>query len=245
MSNMHGLPEGKRKIFNKANVIQQSILGAIIVACVVYAFVVNDPLLKVLSIVAISIVGAVMITYYSIEFMTGTGYSVASALNEFIYLAIGLPIIVIAAGFLPASILITMFGVSGDLVAIAVYVSLGVLELAGIIYLVSRFLRERKMSLFQYLKYLFDFERRREEHRRLQERNEQIDGFYSDLHRVEDRIAKKLQEKSTGFDEFDWREKVHQLSGTKSKEIKCWNCSRMNDEDAIFCSNCSAPLKKE
>jgi hypothetical protein len=242
---MHGLPEGKRKIFNKTNLIQQSILGAIVIACVVYAFIVDIPLLKILSIVAISIVGIVIITYYSIEFMTGAGYSVASAINEFIYLVLGLPIIVIAAGFLPASIIITMFGVSGDLVALVVYIVLGILELAGISFLVVRFLRERKMNLFQYIRYLFDFERRREEHRKIQERNEQIDGFYSDLHRVEDRIAKKMQEKSTGFEEFDWREKVHQLSRNESKEIKCWNCSRMNDEDAIFCTNCSAPLKKE
>ncbi len=242
---MHGLPEGKRKVFNKENFIQQLIFGSIVVACVVYAFVVNDKLLKVLSIIAISIVGTVIVTYYIIEIMTGVGYSVASAFNEFIYLVLGLPMIVIAAGFLPASIFITMFHVEGQTIAIIVYVILGLLEFAGISFLVVRFLRERKMNLFQYIKYLFDFDRRREDNRKVRERNEQIDGFYSDLGRVEDRIARKMQEKSTGFDEFDWKEKVQQMSGSKVKELKCWNCSKMNDEDAIFCTNCSAPLKKE
>ncbi|MCE7741092.1 MAG: hypothetical protein GOP50_01415 [Candidatus Heimdallarchaeota archaeon] len=242
---MHGLPEGKRKIFNRENFIQQVILGGIIIACVVYAFWVDIKILKLLSILAIAIVGTVILTYYIIEFMSGTGYSVASAINEFIYLVLGLPIIVIAAGFLPASIFITMFHVEGQTVAIIVYVVLGVLEFAAISFLVTRFLRERKMNLFQYIKYLFDFERRRNEHERVRERNEQIDGFYSGLHKVEDRIAQKLQEKSAGFDEFDWKEKVQQMSGNKVKEVKCWNCSRMNDEDAIFCTNCSAPLKKE
>ena len=61
------------------------------------------------------------------------------------------------------------------------------------------------MNFFQYIKYLFDFERRKEESRRIQERNAQIDGFYSDLHRIEDRIAQKLQERSSGFEEFDWK----------------------------------------
>ncbi|MHA1200421.1 MAG: zinc ribbon domain-containing protein [Candidatus Heimdallarchaeaceae archaeon] len=242
---MHGIPEGKRKIFNKENLIQQIILGGIVVACVVYAFWVDIPVLKFLSIIAIAVVGSVILTYYIIEFMTGAAYHVASAINEFIYLVLGLPIIVIAAGFLPASIFITMFNVSGDIIATIVYIVLGILEFAGIAFLITRFLRERKMNLFQYIKYLFDFERRRQEHEKVRERKEQIDGFYSGLHKVEDRIAQKLQEKSTGFDEFDWKERVQQISGDKVKEVKCWNCSRMNDEDAIFCTNCSAPLKKE
>lgn len=242
---MHGLPEGKRKIFNKQNLIQQFILGGIVIACVIYAFWANIRLLKFLSIIAVVVVGVVIITYYLIELMTGVGYSVASAINEFLYLVLGLPILIISAGFLPASILITMFGVEGSVVMTIVYVILGVIELAGIVYLVARFLRERKMGFFQYIRYLFDFERRRQEYEQRRQRNEQIDGFYSDLHKVEDRIAQKLQEKSTGFEEFDWRAKVQQMAGSKSKQIKCWNCSRMNDEDAIFCTNCSAPLKKE
>ena len=243
---MHGLPEGKRKVFNKENFIQQIILGGIVIACMVYSFIVNIPLLKLLSIIAMSVVGVVIITYYTIELMTGAGYSVASAINEFVYMFLGLPIIVIAAGFLPATILISFFDVAANTVKIIVYSVLGVLELAALSFLIFRFLRERKMNLFQYVKYIFDFERRREENRKLRERNDQIDDFYSDLHKVEDRIARKMQEKSTGFNEFDWREKVQQMSGSrKVKEIKCWNCSRMNDEDAIFCSNCSAPLKKE
>ncbi|TFG10665.1 zinc ribbon domain-containing protein [Candidatus Heimdallarchaeota archaeon] len=242
---MHGLPEGKRKIFNRDKLIQQVLLGGIIIACVVYSWIMDITLLKVLSVVAVAIVGVIIITYYTIEFMTGAGYSVASAINEFIYLVMGLPILLIAAGFLPASILVTMFGVDTQIVVIIIYAVLGVLEFSAISYMVVRFLRERKMSLFQYIKYLFDFDRRREEHRRVVERNEQIDGFYSDLHKVEDRIAKKLQEKSTGFEEFDWKERVSQMSLKNSQKIKCWNCSNVNDEDAIFCTRCSAPLKKE
>ena len=242
---MHGLPEGKRKVFNRENFIQQFILGGIIIACVVYAFIINIPLLKILSIIAISIVGTVIITYYAIELLTGAGYSVASAINQFIYLVLGIPILVISAGFLPASLFIAFFNPSGQYVALTVYIILGILEFFAILFLISRFLRDKKMNFFQYIKYLFDFERRKEESRRIQERNAQIDGFYSDLHRIEDRIAQKLQERSSGFEEFDWKEKVQQMSGKKSKGIVCWNCNRMNDLDAIFCTNCSAPLKKE
>ncbi len=242
---MHGLPEGKRKVFNKEDFIQQFILGAIIIACVVFAFVLDIKLLKVLSIIAISIVGVVIITYYTIELMTGTGYVIASAINEFIYLVLGLPILVVAAGFLPASLFIAFFKPSGEFVALTIYVILGALEFFAILFLITRYLRDKKMNLFQYIRYLFDFERRKEENRRFRERNEQIDGFYSDLQKVEARIAEKIQEKATGFDEFDWKERVQQISGTKKKEVKCWNCSRMNDEDAIFCTNCSAPLKRE
>jgi len=241
---MHGLPEGKRKLFNRDKIIQQVLLGGIIIACVVYSWIMDITFAKVLSVVAIAIVGVIIITYYTIEFMTGTGYSVASAINEFIYLFMGLPILLIAAGFLPASMLVFL-EVNTQFVKIIIYVVLALLEIAAISYMVVRFLRQHKMSLFQYIKYLFDFDRRREEQRRMVERNEQIDGFYSDLHKVEDRIAQKLQEKSTGFEEFDWKERVNQLSSKESKKIKCWNCSNMNDEDAIFCTRCSAPLKKE
>ena len=105
MTSMHGLPKGKRKVFKKENVTQQVILAGVIVACVAYSFILDIKLLKVLSILAICIVGTMLVTYYIIEFFSGAGYSVASAMNELVYLVLGLPILVISAGFLPVSIL--------------------------------------------------------------------------------------------------------------------------------------------
>ncbi len=250
MKSMHGLPKGKRKVFKRENVIQQVILFAIIAACVAYSWIVNLGILKVLSVLAIAIVGTMLITYYIIEFFSGAGYSVASALNELVYLFLGLPILVIAAGFLPVSILLSFFDLSSKTVLTVVFVFLGVLELGAILFLINRYLKDRKMNIIQYTRYVFNFEARRQEAERFKERTDQIDGFYSGLTRVEDKIAKRMEEKSTGFDQFDWKDKVNSLTGKSSAQqgavsVKCWNCDARNELDAHFCTNCSAPLKRD
>ena len=105
------------------------------------------------------------------------------------------------------------------------------------------------MNIFQYIKYVFNFEARKQEAKRFRERTNQIDGFYDGLYKVEDKIAKRMEEKSTGFDQFDWKDKVNSLSGKSPKQgvasVECWNCSARNELDAHFCTNCSAPLKKD
>ena len=160
-------------------------------------------------------------------------------------LGIGIPILVIAAGFLPASIYMAFFQPESRYVTIAIFIVVGVLEVLAILYLIRRYLRDKKMNLFQYLKYIFDFKRRAEDQKRFRERSNQIDTFYDDLHKVEDKIAKKIQERSTGFDQFDWKEKVSQIGGKTVKGIQCWNCQTQNEENSYFCVNCSAPLKRK
>ncbi|MCK5305301.1 MAG: hypothetical protein KAJ72_08620, partial [Candidatus Heimdallarchaeota archaeon] len=98
---MHGLPKGKRKVFRKDNIIQQIILGVLILASVVFAFLSDEPMLKFLAGIMLAIVAVVILSYYMLEFFTGKGYVVASAINEALYLILGIPILVIAAGFLP------------------------------------------------------------------------------------------------------------------------------------------------
>lgn len=246
MTSMHGLPKGKRKVFKKENVTQQVILAGVIVACVVYSFILDIKLLKVLSILAICIVGTMLVTYYIIEFFSGAGYSVASAMNELVYLVLGLPILVISAGFLPVSILLAFYQPPGETVKIIIYVILGVLEFGAIMFLINRYLKDRKLNIFQYIKYVFNFEARAKEARKFRDRTDQIDGFYDALHKVEDKIAQRMEEKSTGFDQFDWKEKAASISGKRSSTtVKCWNCDTRNEMDAYFCTSCSAPLKKD
>ncbi len=246
---MHGLPKGKRKVFKKENVIQQVILFAIIAACVAFSWIVDLGIFKVLSILAIAIVGTMLLTYYIIEFFSGAGYSVASAFNELVYLILGLPMLVIAAGFLPVSIFLSFFKPDSQLVLTLIFVLLGVLELFAILFLINRYLKDRKMNIFQYIRYVFNFEVRRQEANKVRERTEQIDGFYDGLYRVEDKIAKRMEEKAAGFDEFDWKDKVGSISGKSANQgassVKCWNCDARNELDAHFCTNCSAPLKKD
>ncbi|MHA1668353.1 MAG: zinc ribbon domain-containing protein [Candidatus Heimdallarchaeaceae archaeon] len=248
MTKMHGVPEGKRRVFNKENFLQQFFLGGIIILSFVWAFFFSkNMLLKVLSAVGVAIVGTVVISYYLIEFLTGKGYSIASALNELFYLVIGIPLLVISAGFLPASILVAFFYSQETIKWFipTIYSLVGVLEILSIIYILRRYLKDKNMNLFQYLKYIFDFERRAQERREFEERTQQIDDFYSGLHKVESRIAKKMEEKSTGFEEFDWKEKVNMLSPKLKKEVECWNCHRKVDEDSTHCSYCGAILKRE
>lgn len=242
---MHGIPEGKRKVIKRENVIQQVILGGVVLACFIYSFYSGNFILQLISGLAVAIIGVVIISYYSLEFITGRGYHLASAINELMYLVIGIPILVISAGFLPASIYMAFFEPDRQYVTVAIFVIVGVLEVLAIVYLIRRYLRDKKMNLFQYLKYMFDFKRRAAEQKSFRERSEQIDTFYDDLHRVEDRIAQKIQEKSSGFEQFDWKEKVSQISSKTDKGIQCWNCQTMNKSDSYFCINCSAPLKRK
>ena len=243
---MHGIPKGKRKLINRDNIISQVVIVCMIIATMVISFVQNIQILKVISLVAIGIVGVIIVSYYVIEFFTGAAYGIASVLNEVIYLVIGIPLLVISAGFLPVSIYISFFNPDNRIVNTVLIVVLVFLEILSILYIFRRYLREKKMNIFQYVKYLFDFKSRKEEQIKVRERRDQIDSFYDDLSKVEDRISKKLEERSSGFDEYDWKSKVKQLNGkVKTVKVKCWNCQTENDEDALFCSNCSAPIKKQ
>ncbi|MEE9410719.1 MAG: hypothetical protein V3V41_07310 [Candidatus Heimdallarchaeota archaeon] len=242
---MHGIPKGKRKLINRENIISQSIIFAMIVATVVISFVQNIVLLKIISIIAISIVAVIIISYYTLEFFTGAAYGIASVLNEIIYLALGIPILVISAGFLPVSIFVAFFNPNNRIVNIILITCLVLIEVFAISFIFRRYLRERNMNIIQYLKYLFDFRRRTEEQQKFKQRRDQIDSFYDDLSKVEDRIARKIEERSSGFEEFDWKTKVRQMNGKNIDKIKCWKCQEMNDKDAMFCESCSSFLKKE
>lgn len=244
---MHGLPKGKRKVFRRENLIQQLVLGSVIVACFVYVFGFTDNfILKLIAGIALAIVAMVIFSYYMIEFFTGRGYTIASAFNEAMYLVLGIPILVIAAGFLPASIYISFFaGDNTTYVRVGLYVVIGIIEIFAILFLVNRYLRDRQMNIIQYLKYIFDFKARAEEQRKFQDRADQIDDFYDGLHKVSDKLAKKMEERAMGFKEFDFRERTGQLGLRKTTEVKCWNCQATNEKDSLFCSTCSTPLKKE
>ncbi|MHA1550775.1 MAG: hypothetical protein ACTSQC_02395 [Candidatus Heimdallarchaeaceae archaeon] len=243
---MHGLPEGKRKLFRKDNIIQQIILGVLILASVVFAFLSDEPMLKFLAGIMLAIVAVVILSYYMLEFFTGRGYVVASAINEALYLILGIPILVLAAGFLPVSFYVAFSpGTVTELVKIVLLVVLGIIELAAILFLVNRYLREKKMNIGQYFKYIFDFKARAVEHKKFQERADQIDHFYDDLSKVSDKLSKQREERAMGFEDFDFRERTGQLGLRKTIKIKCKNCQTINEEDSHFCNTCSAPLKKE
>ncbi|MCK4896660.1 MAG: hypothetical protein KAS47_07620 [Candidatus Heimdallarchaeota archaeon] len=247
MTSMHGLPKGKRKVFRKDNIIQQIILGALIIAGVIFAFLYDvPPMLKFLAGIMLAIVAVVILSYYMLEFFTGRGYVVASAINEALYLVLGIPILVIAAGFLPVSFYVAFSpGTVTDLVKIVLIVVLGIIEISAIMFLINRYLREKKMNVVQYFKYIFDFKARAKDQKKFQERADQIDHFYDDLSKVSDKLAKKREERAMGFEDFDFRERTGLLGLRKTIKIKCKNCQTINEEDSHFCTTCSAPLKKE
>jgi hypothetical protein len=243
---MHGLPEGKRKVFRRENMIQQIIVGLIILAAIIYGFIIDNKFLKLAGGITFAIVAVIVISYYMLEFFSGRGYIIASAINEALYLILGIPLMIIAAGFLPISFYVAFSpGTVTVYVKVALLITLGVIELFAVLFLIKRYLREKNMNVRQYFKYIFDFEARAEEHRKFQERAGEIDHFYDDLSKVSDKLAKKREERAMGFEDFDFRERTGQLGLRKIKEIKCWNCQAVNEENASFCSTCSAPLKKE
>ncbi len=201
----------KRKgLLDKRTLIQNIILIAVMIAAVVISILVGSPLLKVLAILIITILVGVFGSGLIIRFLTGKGYVIANAINELLYIFVAIPILVISATYLPLAIYLTFFGTqwSQQLLDVIIGVTV-ILMVLSILYLIRNHLKDKKMSLLEYLKYLFDFERRIEEREKQKRRAEKIDHFYDNLDTINDIVDKRMEERSTGFHEFNWRERFH------------------------------------
>lgn len=196
------------RTFNLKKFIQNALVLIIIVLSVIFSIRSGSLLLKVLAIIAISVVGTMIISDYIFSYFVAN-YNLASIVNELLYLFIGIPIGVIAATYLPLSIYIAFFRPKSIYIVVTVFVLLGVLQVASISYLIRQRIRDQGMySMKQYLKFLFDFKRRKQEAEMQQKRTEQIDDFYSRFGNVHERIAQMRKEKETDVDHFNWKKEL-------------------------------------
>ncbi|MHA1317626.1 MAG: hypothetical protein ACTSQ6_08915 [Candidatus Heimdallarchaeaceae archaeon] len=206
----HYVPK-RRKFIDRRNLVQNIVLGVVLTASVVLGFISGNPLFKIIGFIIIAILTGTFFSGVMIRFLTGRGYAIASAINELLYIFVAIPIIVMAATYLPVSIYLTFFGTQwSSQILIGIFFITGMLMLGSILYLIKGHLRDKKMGLFSYIAYLFDFEKRAQERIKQKERVKRIDEFYAGFHQIESAVAAKMEKRMTGFQEFDWKARLEQ-----------------------------------
>lgn len=234
-----------KKFFKKHHLGFKSSLILLIIAITVYAFIFGDLLLRILTILTLSVMMTSFVSNYIINFLYGKGFKLADVINEIIYLFLAIPLAIVGIGYVPISMYVLFFSTEnnqwiGDVI-IGVMV---VVQFASFIYLLRRRAMERKMTVVQFIKYLFDFKNRSEEQRLFRKQTEQIDNFYTDMEKVRDRVDYKIEQSTMGFSEFDWK-KGRGIKKEERIEIICFKCKYVNQGNQSVCAKCGRPLKEE
>ncbi len=245
---MQTVPKSKKSLVNRSKLIQQLFIGAVVVACLLYAFIAPNvsSIIKTLASIAVGLVVTIVVAHYLLALIAHRGSAVAAVANEFVYLFLGIPIGVIAAGYLPVSIIILVLKPESKWITITVFIIVGVLQLLSITYLIRNYIKDKgQNNLIEYFRYSFDRKRRERDHKRTKARTEEIDSFYSRFESVSNRIAKKREEQAIDTQGFDVKKHLKDLRKKHVSGVLCWNCSKDNHKDALFCSGCNAPLKRQ
>jgi len=216
----------------------------LLVAGTTYAFLYGDALIKIITVLSVSVMVVSFVSNYIMNFLTSKGYKFADAMNEILYVFLGVPILLIAIGYLPLSIYILFFARENNewLVPLLTGIMITV-QIAAFIMILRGRSKEKGKGIFGYIKNLFDFKTRAEEQRRFQEQTDQIDQFYSDMEHVKDRVESTMMKSSSSFNEYDWKE-GRGIKEEERTETICWNCRAVNPSNSIECYKCGALLKK-
>jgi len=211
----------------------------------VYAFIFGNTLLKIVTILSVAVLLASLISNYVFNFLYGEGYKLASVLNEILYLFLGIPIIIIAIGYVPLSVYILFASPDDNDWLLPILIGIMItMQIASFVYILTNRSKEKNRNIIQFVKYLFDFKARAEEQRKFREQTEEIDNFYSTMEKVKDKVDTKMSESVAVYDSLDWK-KGSGIKQEERTETICWNCKKTNKEDSILCTNCNALLKRE
>lgn len=199
--------------FRKNDLLFRIILLAFIISITVYAFLFGNALLKILTILSIAILIFSFLSHYIFNFLYGEGYKIAYFLNEILYLFLGIPILIIVIGYFPLSIYITFFSRTNNewMVPILIGIMI-VLQVSSFFYVIKSRAKEKNRTIFQFLKYFFDFKTRAEEREKQKKHAEEIENFYAGMTKVKKRVETKMEESVVGFKEYEWKK------GSKTKE---------------------------
>ncbi|MHA1778933.1 MAG: hypothetical protein ACTSUF_09965 [Candidatus Heimdallarchaeaceae archaeon] len=228
--------------FSKEKILPNLALLLVIAAGIFYAFYEQILLMQVLSWIIIAVIATIVITRLVVEVILDQSPSIVNLINEILYLLLGLPYLIIAGLFLPLSIYILFFHPKNAPLTIAFIAIAATVELAAILYVIRKGLKDKELTLGEYIKYVFNFNRRIEEARKIKERAEEIEAFYEKLDRAKATADHKLKARTGGFEEFDWKERLHELSEETIEGIPCWNCKKVNPSDATKCEYCGVSL---
>jgi len=230
-----------KRFFRKNDLVFRVTILVFLIVAAVYSFFQGDTLLRIITIVAICTMVASFLSHYVFNYLYGEGYKLAEVINEILYLFLGIPIMLIAIGYLPISIYILFSAIEDASRIVPILIAIMVtLQISSFIYILRHRGKEKGRTIIQLIKYLFDFKTRAEEQRKYREQAEKIEDFYSGVSEVKKRIKTVIEESLVDFGEYEWKSS----RGIKLEKRVCWNCKTVNEGDSIICEKCRCKLEK-
>ncbi len=234
-----------KRFFRKNDIFFKVSLFLFLAAGTAYAFIFGNALLKIVASLSLGTMIASFISNYVFNYLYGDAFKLTHAINEILYLFLGIPIMIIAIGYLPLSVYILFFSTENNEWIVPILIGIMVtMQISSFIYIIKRRSKEKRKNIFQFIKYMFDFKTRAEEQRKLQKQTDQIDRFYTDMEKVRDRVDTTMERSTIDFDEFDWK-KVRGINREDKTEVICWNCKETNNTSNLVCSSCGVALKEK
>ena len=234
-----------KRFFRKNDIIFKIVLLIFLASVTAFAFIRGNALLKIIASLSLGVLIISFTSNYVFNYLYGEAFKLAHAINEILYLFLGIPIMIIAIGYFPLSVYILFFSSTDNEWILPILIGIMItMQISSFTYIITRKSKEKGKNIFQFVKHLFDFKARAAEQRKLQEQTDKIDSFYSDIEKVKDRVDTRMERSTIGFDEYDWKT-GRGINKEVRTEIVCWNCKTINETGTLACTKCSAPLKKE
>ncbi len=230
-----------KRFIRKNNLVFRATVLVILIVVTVYSFFLEDSLLRVISILAICTTVASFLSHYVFNYFYGEGYKLAYVINEILYLFVGIPIMIIAIGYLPLSIYTLFFATEDASWIVPILIAIMVTaQVFSFVYTLRHRGKEKGRTIIQNIKYLFDFKTRAEEQRKHLEQAEQIEEFYTRMGSVNLNVEEMMEDSKVVFRE----DELKGNRGIKLEKRVCWNCKTVNEGDSIICEKCGCKLEK-
>ncbi len=186
---------------------------------------------------------------YINNYLTGNKGQSLAIINEFLFIFIGIPLIVIAATYVPMTLILLLFNIEHRSVYfIFIAIPILIIQISLIIVFITKTLRERNMTIIQYFRYLSNSELRAQERGSTLERRQQIGSFHEGLGRIEEKILTKretLVDSSVSIQDFDWKARLSSVGGDPIRDVRCSACGKLNFSTSTHCDGCAISLAEK
>lgn len=236
-------PPTRKGFFAKEKLLPNLALVLVIIASTVYAYYKKNVILEVLTTVLLAILLAMFLARFFMEYVLASQSKTINFIMQLLYTFIGFPMLVIAGMFLPLSIFVFFFNYENDFLVSLVLLLTGIVELAAIIYVVRKGLKEKNMSVWEYIRSTFSIEKRIQTIRETKEIKKQTEQYYTTLEIAGEKAAERVKKREVQYQEFDLEGKIKDLCENPVEYIPCWNCQTLNPIDRKTCEKCEQPLK--
>ncbi|MHA1305076.1 MAG: hypothetical protein ACTSPI_15370, partial [Candidatus Heimdallarchaeaceae archaeon] len=126
----------RKRMFDKKELVQNIALGSVVIGGLIITYIFGGMFFKLLAYIVVAILVTIFIFGFIIRFLTGRGYAIASAINEMLYIFVAIPIIVMAATYLPISIYLTFFGTEWkDYILFVIFAITVLMMITSVLYL--------------------------------------------------------------------------------------------------------------